>query len=103
MTNGNSQEQGALACAVLPGFDPLESLWQGDSPAFPSEHSARWAVKQKRPVLLKANALALFRGRIFIHRERFMAALQTAAMADYKARFAPARRRSTPLQVETTR
>jgi hypothetical protein len=57
---------------LLPGYSPLADLWAGSAPAFPSENSARWALRQHRPALIDAEALALFRGRLFVHRERLL-------------------------------
>ena len=56
--------------SILPEFAPLDVLWSGPAPAFPSEQSARWAVRQHQRALAEGNALARLRGRIFVHPER---------------------------------
>jgi hypothetical protein len=76
-----------LGDPLLPGFDPIKSLWQGDQPSFPSEDSARWALQRQRAALVEAGALALHRGRIFIHRERFVEVVTQQAVAAYRHRY----------------
>jgi hypothetical protein len=55
----------------LPGFVPLQSLWQGERAIFPSESSARWFIRANRDALAEARAVGFHAGRLVIHRERF--------------------------------
>lgn len=64
----------------MPGFVPLEVLWQGESPAFHSEASARWALRQHRAALIEASALARLAGRLLVHRERFAKTIEAEAI-----------------------
>ena len=75
---------------ALPGFDAFETLWTGEAPAFKSEYSARWALKQQRLALIEARAVAFHLGCIVIHRERFMKVLEERAVEAYKRRYATA-------------
>lgn len=64
---------------ILGGFIPLASLWVEDSPApmtFPSEHAARWYVRQNREQLAAGSAILQLGNRLYIHPERF----ETAAI-----------------------
>lgn len=81
-----ASEDRALA-QLLPGFVALPVLWQGEAPPFPSEDSARWALKHQRKALMDANALALHRGRIFVHRARLLDILRNRAIEAYKMRY----------------
>jgi hypothetical protein len=68
---------------ILGGFIPLAALWDGRTacgPLFPSDLSARWFIRNNRAALLAAEALALYRGRMLIHPERFQAAAQRIAI-----------------------
>lgn len=64
----------------LPGFFALDVLWTGEDAAFPSQQSARWFIRQNRAQLVEARALALLRGRLMFHRERFCAVLESSAI-----------------------
>lgn len=75
---------------ALPGFDPFESLWTGETPAFTSEYSARWVLRQQRAELIEARAVAFHLGRLVIHRERFLKVLEERAVEAYKRRYAVA-------------
>ena len=68
-------------------FEPLASLWQGANPAYPSEQSARWAVKQIQGELAKAGALGLHRGRLFVNRATFAEVARTRALAAASKRY----------------
>lgn len=74
------------AFSILPDFVPLDALWNGPKPAFPSEQSARWAVSQHRRALADAGALALVRGRVFVHPARFAQAFEAEAIAAMSVR-----------------
>ncbi|TWO71904.1 hypothetical protein FN976_07895 [Caenimonas sedimenti] len=54
------------APAFLGAFQPLRVLWEGRDPPFPSEQSARWALRQLREPLVVAGAIAVHRGRTFV-------------------------------------
>lgn len=81
--NSKDDEVGVIS---LPGFVPLRSLWQGESPMYPSEHAARWALRRNEAEFLKARALALCRGKVYVHRERFTATAEQVAVSDYARR-----------------
>jgi hypothetical protein len=85
----NSTDGGARLEQLLPGFSPLLELWTGESPAFPSENSARWALRQQRQALIDAEALALFRGRLFVHRERLLGIVRKHAVDACRQKYAP--------------
>jgi hypothetical protein len=75
---------------LLPGFSPFPELWTGPSPVFPSENSARWVVKRQRQAMIDAKALALFRGRLFVHRERLQQVVLEHAVESYRQRYSDA-------------
>jgi hypothetical protein len=77
----------ATAAAVLPGFVPLQSLWEGNAPLFPSENAARWVIRQQRQALIEAGALAHL-GRTLVHRERLLEVVRRQALDTYKQRHA---------------
>jgi hypothetical protein len=77
MTTGAENRAGC----PLDGFEPLDALWDGPGPVFPSEQSARWQLRQLRPALLQAGALARWCGRLYIHRARFRAVAEQTAIA----------------------
>lgn len=72
--------------SVLPGFVPLRALWSGESPLYPSEPAARWAVHTMRPELAEARAVALHRRRTFIHPERFASVVERRALSQFRER-----------------
>lgn len=72
--------------SILPEFAPLDALWSGAKPAFPSEQSARWAVRQHRRALADGGALALVRGRILVHPARFAEVIERQAIAAMRER-----------------
>ncbi|TFY99237.1 hypothetical protein EZ313_21975 [Ramlibacter henchirensis] len=45
-------------------FWPVSVLWEGDGALFPSEQSARWALRAIKRRLAEAGALAYHRGRL---------------------------------------
>jgi hypothetical protein len=67
-------------------FVPLEKLWEGVHAPYPSEHSARWAVRKLRDDLVKAQAVALHRSRLLVHPQRFAQVAEQAAIADFSNR-----------------
>lgn len=72
---------------VLPGFSPLAALWEGEGAPFPSEQAARWAVRQRRAQLIDLEAIALLRGRTFVHREKLVQLMRQQAVAAYRDRY----------------
>lgn len=71
---------------ILPEFAPLEVLWTGSKPAYPSEPSARWAVRQHRKALIEGSALALSRGRLLVHPARFAQVIETESIKAIRQR-----------------
>ncbi len=69
-----------MTISILTEFVPLDELWSGEAPAYPSEQSARWVVRQYRKALLDGNALALSRGRLFVHPARFARVMEDEAI-----------------------
>ena len=74
MTKRNTTPQSQVR--LFGEFAPVSALWSGARPAFPSEQSARWALRQHRTALAEGNALALCRGRLLVHPERFARVLE---------------------------
>ncbi len=70
----------------LPGFHPLNELWEGEKALFPSESSARWYLRLFRASLAQAEAVAMVRGRLVVHPERFAEVLRKAAMEAFATR-----------------
>jgi hypothetical protein len=88
MATFDSTREGIFLELLLPGFEPVSELWEGSTPVFPSENSARWLLKQQRQALLDAEALALHRGRLFVHRERLLQVARQHAMAACRQQYA---------------
>lgn len=76
--------------AILPGFEPVSILWSGESPPFASDQSARWALRKNQKALAAAGAVALWQGRLYVHRERFVEVVRKQAVAAYTERYAAA-------------
>lgn len=53
------------------GFRPVRTLWEGDGAPYPSEQSARWALRQMQSELAQDGALALHRGMLWVNRDKF--------------------------------
>lgn len=64
--------------AVLVGFNPLNALWEGSAPIFPSENSAKWAIRDPRlrPKLVANRAVAFVGHSRVVHLERFARAYE---------------------------
>lgn len=63
-------------------FVPLASLWNGRIEGlFSSEPSARWFIYRNREALLKAEAVAIHVGCMWVHPERFTEAARRIAVA----------------------
>lgn len=64
----------------LAGFKPLSCMWEGPDAPCPSEDSARWEVRKLRPELARAQALAIHRGRTYIHLQRYLRVAEEIAI-----------------------
>jgi hypothetical protein len=71
---------------LLPEFEPIEILWTGAAAPYPSEQAARWQLRQLRPALLEAGALAYHRGRLLIHPQRHAQVVEREAVEAAKRR-----------------
>jgi hypothetical protein len=69
-------------------FQPLRALWEGDSPPYPSEQSARWAIRQLEKRLAAAGALGLHRGMLYVHRQKLIEVAREHAIAQATRRYA---------------
>jgi hypothetical protein len=76
---------------MLEGYQPIRALWDGEEQIFPSEQSARWALRQYKAKLAEADALALHRGCLFVHVQRFESLLEQEAIKKAKLRYGPDR------------
>lgn len=85
-----SNVKGVPSVRFMAEFQPLKSLWDGANAPYPSEHSARWAVRKLRTELAAAQAVALHRSRILVHPQRFADVAKQAAIAEYSDRAARA-------------
>lgn len=68
-------------------FQPLRTLWEDEPTTYPSEQSARWAIRQLNERLAAVNALALHRGMLYVHRERFVQVAREHAVEQANARY----------------
>lgn len=68
-------------------FLPISSLWEGDHPLYPSEVSARWAYRQLSAALAAHEAIAVHRGRIFIHPGKFAEVVRRQSLASANRRY----------------
>lgn len=71
---------------VLAEFQPMRSLWEGSPALYPSQSSARWELRKLRAELAQAQAVALHRGRILVHPQRFVEVVERAALAGFADR-----------------
>lgn len=72
---------------LMPEMEPFQALFEGAAPVFPSETSARYALRVHRDALMAAGALAMYRGRTCVNRERFLAVVREKARTAYVSRF----------------
>ena len=72
----------------LTGFVPLRDLWAGDNALYPSETSARWARRKLETALADARAVALVRGDIMIHPQRWAEVAERDAIESFQSRVA---------------
>ena len=80
------KSKGTPAVPFMADFVPLEKLWEGANAPYPSEHSARWAVRKLRDELALAQAVALHRSRLMVHPQRFAQVAEKAAIAEFSNR-----------------
>ena len=80
------RQKGLLQTQFLPEFQPLSALWEGTDPPYPSEFSARWALRKMRTPLAQASAVAIHRGRVFVHPQRFADVAEKDAIAAFTGR-----------------
>lgn len=81
-----SKNRGVPSVPFMAEFQPLKSLWEGANAPYPSEYSARWAVRKLRDELAQAQAVALHRSRLMVHPTRFAQVAERAALAEYSKR-----------------
>ena len=79
---------------VLTDYLPVAALWTGKNPPYPSEQSARWALRQHRQLLADAGALALDRGRLVVQPELFVRVIEQEAIRAIQKRADAAARRA---------
>lgn len=70
-------------------FVPLNNLWEGADAPYPSEFSARWAVRKLRDDLAREQAVAVHCSRLMIHPQRFAQVAERAALAEFSSRASP--------------
>ncbi len=86
MSSIKSKVKGTPSTPFMADFVPLEKLWDGPNAPYPSEYSARWAVRKLRDHLVKAQAVALHRSRIMVHPGRFAEVAERAAIDEFACR-----------------
>lgn len=80
--------QSTYHTSMLPNFRPVSRLWEGENPPYPSEQSARWAIRQMKHELAAAEAIALHRGRTFVNPNKFGEVAERIAIDLAKTRWA---------------
>jgi hypothetical protein len=63
------------------GWRPLPDLWESPG-GFPSEQSARWAIRLHRAELTKAGALVFYRRRMYFEPAKFKDVIERAELAN---------------------
>jgi hypothetical protein len=86
MSGLKSKVKVAPAVPFLVEFKPLHCLWEGPQAPYPSEHSARWALRKLHGKLGLAEAVAIHRGSLYIHPERFARVAEQAAIMEFSAK-----------------
>lgn len=86
-TTNDSELPSEERAALLRDFYPVCSLWEGKCPLYPSEQSARWAIRQHRRALAEAGAIALHRGRTLVHVSRLTSVMERAALEAARKRY----------------
>lgn len=87
MNERKVQNEQRSSVRILRDYRPISALWEGDDPAYPSEQSTRWALRQLRGELVKADAIAFHHGRILVHPERFARVAEARALQEARKRF----------------
>ena len=90
MSSIKSHIRGAPSVPFMAEFQPLKSLWEGSNAPYPSEYSARWAVRKLRDELAQAQAVALHRSRLMVHPQRFAQVAERAAIEEFSSRISTA-------------
>lgn len=67
------------------GWRPLPDLWQTPG-GFPSEQSARWAIRAHRTELTQAGAIVTHRGRMYFEPAKFKDVLERVDLANQARR-----------------
>lgn len=62
---GKHKEAPAADPVMGADFQPLRTLWEGEAAPYPSEQSARWAIRQLNARLSAVGALGLHRGMLY--------------------------------------
>ncbi len=86
MASIKSKTKGGPVAPFMADFVPLSQLWEGSSAAYPSEYSARWAMRSMSRQLAEAKAVALHRNRLMVHPQRFAQVVEQVALDDYSKR-----------------
>lgn len=86
MVSIESRIKGTPGAPFMADFQPLCALWEGPQAPYPSENSARWALRQLRDQLAQAQAVGLHRNRLMVHSQRFAEVAERAAIAQFAAR-----------------
>lgn len=81
-----STSRGTPSVPFMAEFQPLKSLWEGANAPYVSEYSARWAVRKMRDQLAKAQAIAIHRGLVMVHPQRFAQVAEAAAIEEFSSR-----------------
>jgi hypothetical protein len=88
MSSMRIKSKGARPVAFMAEFQPLKLLWEGANPPYPSEFSARWFIRKTRAELAAAQAIAIQRGRMMVHPQRFAQVAEQVAIAEFSKSFA---------------
>lgn len=68
-------------------FWPASVLWEGDGALFPSEQSARWALRGIKRRLAAAGALAYHRGRLQVDPQKVEQIAREVAIEKARQRY----------------
>lgn len=68
-------------------FQPLRTLWEGPDAPYPSEQSARWAIRQLDGRLAQVGALGLHRGMLYVHMAKFVVLARQHAIEQAAKRY----------------
>ena len=81
-----SKIKGVQSTPFMAEFQPLSALWEGSNAPYPSEYSARWELRKLRDELAQSRAVAMHRGRLFVHPVRFAEVAEKAAIDQFSNR-----------------